>query len=148
MTLPIHKKRKENGVNAFGNYINGEFVDSKSGKTFPNVNPANFDEVVGTFQASNEADVNDACAAAVAARDEWAATPATKRGEYLFKAADLLASKLPQLGEEMTRAIHRAVSALSEQLVHLVSIDARTRAEHRPMIALRGRTPTRDRARP
>ena len=29
--------------------------------------------------------------------------PATKRGEYLFKAAELLAKKLPQLGEEMTR---------------------------------------------
>ena len=68
-------------MKAFGNYINGEFVESKSGKTFPNVNPANFDEVVGTFQASNEADVNDACAAAVAAQDEWAGMPATKRGD-------------------------------------------------------------------
>ena len=28
---------------------------------------------------------------------------ATKRGEYLFKAAELLAAKLPQLGEDMTR---------------------------------------------
>ena len=87
-------------MNAFANYINGEFVESKSGKTFPNINPANIDEVVGTFQASNEADVSEACSAAVAAQGEWAATPATKRGEYLFKAADLLASKLPQLGEE------------------------------------------------
>src|ERR1041385_1642628 len=101
--IPIRKSVKESGVNAFGNYINGEFVESKSGKTFPNINPANFDEVVGTFQASNEADVADACEAAVAAQAEWAAMPATKRGEYLFKAADLLASKLPQLGEEMTR---------------------------------------------
>jgi len=90
-------------VESFGNYINGEFVESKSGKTFPNVNPANFDEVVGTFQSSNEADVADACAAAVAAQKDWAATPATKRGEYLFKAADLLAAKLTQLGTEMTR---------------------------------------------
>src|SRR4029078_5996247 len=93
-----HKNRKENGVNAFGNYINGEFVDSKSGKTFPNINPANFDEVIGTFQSSNEADVADACTAAAAAQAGWAATPATKRGEYLFKAAELLAGKLPQLG--------------------------------------------------
>jgi len=90
-------------VESFGNYINGEFVESKSGKTFPNVNPANFDEVVGTFQSSNEADVADACSAAVAAQKEWAATPATKRGEYLFKAADLLTAKLTQLGQEMTR---------------------------------------------
>src|ERR1041385_3733145 len=101
--IPVTKSVKESGVNAFGNYINGEFVDSKSGKTFPNVNPANFDEVVGTFQASNEVDVNDACAAAVAAQDEWAAMPATKRGEYLFKAAESLASKLPHLGGGMTR---------------------------------------------
>ena len=90
-------------MESFGNYINGEFVESKSGKTFPNVNPANFDEVVGTFQSSNEADVADACSAAVAAQKEWAATPATKRGEYLFKAADLLTVKLTQLGQEMTR---------------------------------------------
>src|SRR6185295_8547862 len=98
-----HKSAKESGVNAFGNYINGEFAESKSGNTFPNINPANFDEVVGTFQASNEADVADACAAAEAAQGEWATMPATKRGEYLFKAADLLAGKLPELGEEMTR---------------------------------------------
>jgi alpha-ketoglutaric semialdehyde dehydrogenase len=90
-------------VNAFRNYINGEFVESKSGKTFPNINPANFDEVVGTFQSSNETDVAEACSAAAAAQKEWAATPATKRGEYLFKAAELLAARLPRLGEEMTR---------------------------------------------
>ena len=90
-------------MKAFGNYINGEFVDSKSGRTFNNINPANVDEIVGSFQASNEADVDDACAAAVAAQKDWANTPATKRGEYLFRAAELLAEKLPQLGEDMTR---------------------------------------------
>ncbi|HET6978464.1 MAG TPA: aldehyde dehydrogenase family protein [Pyrinomonadaceae bacterium] len=78
-------------------------MDSKSGKTFANINPANIDEVVGTFQSSNETDVADACAAAVAAQEEWVASPATKRGEYLFKAAESLAAKLSQLGEEMTR---------------------------------------------
>ena len=90
-------------MTAFGNYINGEFVASKSGRTFQNINPANFDDVVGTFPSSNEEDVEAACAAAVAAQHEWANTPATKRGEYLFKAADLLTEKLTQLGEEMTR---------------------------------------------
>jgi acyl-CoA reductase-like NAD-dependent aldehyde dehydrogenase len=90
-------------VTAFRNYINGEFVESRSGRTFPNINPAEFDEVVGRFQASNEHDVEDACEAAVAAQAEWAAKPATKRGEHLFKAAELLENKLPQLGEEMTR---------------------------------------------
>ena len=87
----------------FKNYINGEWVESKSRKTFPNINPANTDEIVGHFQASTAADVEEACAAAAAARLAWADLPATKRGECLFKAAELLESRLQQLGQEMTR---------------------------------------------
>src|SRR6185369_14026986 len=83
--------------------VNGEWTDSKSGKTFPNINPANTDETVGLFQSSNADDVNDACAAAVAAQAAWAELPATKRGEYLFKAAEIVEARLNQLGEEMTR---------------------------------------------
>ena len=90
-------------MKVFKNYINGEWAESRSGKTFPNINPANTDKTVGLFQASNADDVNDACAAAVAAQEAWSELPATRRGEYLFKAAELLESRLPQLGEEMTR---------------------------------------------
>jgi aldehyde dehydrogenase (NAD+) len=90
-------------MNVFKNYINGEWAESRSGKTFPNINPANTDETVGLFQASNADDVNDACAAAVAAQQAWEELPATRRGELLFKAAELIESRLPQLGEEMTR---------------------------------------------
>ena len=90
-------------MQVFKNYINGEWLDSKSGKTFPNINPANTDETVGLFQSSNADDVDQACRAAAAARQAWADLPATKRGEYLFKAAELLEHRLPQLGEEMTR---------------------------------------------
>lgn len=90
-------------MNVFKNYINGEWVDSKSGKTFPNINPANTEETVGLFQSSNAEDVEQACRAAAAARITWADLPATKRGEYLFKAAELVEDQLQQVGEEMTR---------------------------------------------
>ena len=90
-------------MNVFKNYIKGEWVESASGKTFPNINPANTDETIGLFQSSNAADVDRACSAAAAARLAWADLPATKRGEYLFKAAELLENRLQQLGEEMTR---------------------------------------------
>ena len=90
-------------MRVFKNYINGEWTDSRSGKTFPNINPADTDETVGLFQASNADDVNDACAAAVAAQQAWSELPATRRGEYLFKAAELLEARLAELGEEMTR---------------------------------------------
>jgi len=90
-------------MTVFKNYIDGEWVASKSGKTFPNINPANIEETVGLFQASAAEDVEDACRAAAAARSTWADMPATKRGEYLFKSAELLENRLQQLGEEMTR---------------------------------------------
>jgi aldehyde dehydrogenase (NAD+) len=87
----------------FLNYIGGEWVACRSGESFASVNPARVDEVVGRFQASGAADVDAAFAAAAAAQPAWAATPAPRRGEYLFKAAELLEGRLASLGEEMTR---------------------------------------------
>ena len=87
----------------FHNYIDGRLVEAKSGKTFPDVNPADTDETVGLFQASAAEDADAAFAAALKAQPAWAALPAPRRGEYLFKAAEILESRLAKLGEEMTR---------------------------------------------
>jgi alpha-ketoglutaric semialdehyde dehydrogenase len=87
----------------FHNYIGGQWVESKTKQTFPNVNPANTDEVVGLFQASGADDVCAAFDAAVKAQPAWAALPAPRRGEVLFKAAEILESRLAKLAEEMTR---------------------------------------------
>src|SRR2546426_8529824 len=87
----------------FLNYIAGQWAECKSKKTFPNVNPANTDEVVGFFQASGREDASAGFAAAVKAHPGWAALPAPRRGEYLFKAAEILEGRLGKLAEEMTR---------------------------------------------
>jgi acyl-CoA reductase-like NAD-dependent aldehyde dehydrogenase len=87
----------------YRNYIAGQWVESKSGKTFPNTNPANTTEIVGHFQASGAEDAQAACEAAAKAQSAWSATPAPRRGEYLFKAAELVESRLAKISEEMTR---------------------------------------------
>jgi alpha-ketoglutaric semialdehyde dehydrogenase len=87
----------------FRNYVAGQWVECKAKRTFPNVNPANTDEVVGLFQASSVEDVEIACDTARRTQPAWAALPAPRRGEYLFKAAELLESRLSKLAEEMTR---------------------------------------------
>ena len=87
----------------FHNYVAGQWVASKSGKAFPNSNPANTAEVVGHFQASGPEDVQAACEAAAKALPAWSASPAPRRGEFLFKAAELLESRLVKISEEMTR---------------------------------------------
>ena len=87
----------------FLNFIGGEWIASRTGTSFANVNPANVDEIVGLFQASAGDDADAACAAAAAALPAWSALPAPRRGEYLFKAAEILEGRLPALAEEMTR---------------------------------------------
>ena len=48
----------------YENFINGEWDPSKSGKTFKNVNPADISDIIGTFQDSDQRDVDEAVAAA------------------------------------------------------------------------------------
>ena len=87
----------------FLNYIGGQWVEAKSKKTFTNTNPANTAEVVGLFQASSAEDIQSACDVAAKTQPGWAALPAPRRGEYLFKAAEILEARLAKLAEEMTR---------------------------------------------
>ena len=90
-------------TDTFRNYFSGKWVESKSGKTFADINPANTAEVVGYFQASTADDMQAACDAAAKVQSAWSATNAPRRGEYLFKAAELVESRLAKISEEMTR---------------------------------------------
>ena len=94
----------------FQNFINGEWKDAKSGQTFENRNPANWDEVIGTFPKSAEEDVNEAVAAAKAAWDEWRLTPAPKRGDILRKVGDLMVERKEELAREMTREMGKVLA--------------------------------------
>jgi aldehyde dehydrogenase (NAD+) len=85
------------------NFIGGQWIRSRNSQTFANINPANTDDVVGTFQASASDVVDAAFDAAAAALPAWEALPAPRRGEYLFKAAEIMDAKAASLGEEMTR---------------------------------------------
>ena len=87
----------------FMNYVGGKWESCRSKQTFPNINPAQIDEVVGEFQASGPEDATEACDAAAKAQPGWSALPAPRRGEFLFKAAELLESRLEQLSQEMTQ---------------------------------------------
>ncbi len=87
----------------FRNYINGEWVEASSKRTFADVNPADTSEVVGRFQSSGHEDVEAAFAAAAKAQPAWIAKPAPLRGEYLYKAAEIVESRWGKLAEEMTR---------------------------------------------
>ncbi|BAX78942.1 aldehyde dehydrogenase [Labilibaculum antarcticum] len=71
-----------NKVIKFSQYINGAWVESKSGKTADVLNPAN-DELVGIVANGDEADAVIALEAAEKAQKSWGKVPARKRAELL-----------------------------------------------------------------
>lgn len=96
-------------VQTYQNFINGEWVPAQSGETFENRNPADDTDVIGTFPASDERDVNAAIASAEAAADAWRHTPAPVRGEILFKAAHLLEQRKEEYAQQMTREMGKVL---------------------------------------
>jgi len=87
----------------FKNLIGGEWVGARAGATFETRNPADTSETVATYQKSDADDTRAAIAAAKAAQPAWAAVPAPKRGEILYRAANILESRADQVAREMTR---------------------------------------------
>src|ERR1700719_3437929 len=94
----------------FKNFINGEWVESRSGKAYENRNPANTDELVGIFVSSNSEDVNAAVDAATAAYKTWRLVPAPKRAEILFRAAEMLLQHKEVFSQDMTREMGKVLA--------------------------------------
>src|SRR5690242_8974951 len=90
-------------VKTYQNLINGQWVDSNSGKTYEDRNPAHPDEVLGNFQSSNAADVERAVEAAKAALPEWRGKSSQQRAQILYKAANILESRADEVARDMTR---------------------------------------------
>ena len=93
----------------YKNFINGEWVESASGKTFENRNPANKDEIIGLFQKSNAEDVNRAVESAKSSAEMWRKFPAPKRAEILYRVAEMLIKKKEDFARDMTREMGKVL---------------------------------------
>ena len=80
----------------YGNYINGKFVEPKSGKYFDNTTPIN-NEVICSVARSDAKDVDAALDAAHAAFPTWGKTSITERSNILLKIADVIEKNLNKL---------------------------------------------------
>ncbi len=93
----------------FKNFINGKWVEPKSGKYFLNINPANTEDIIGEFPESGKEDVEDAVAAAKEAFLRWRLVPAPKRGEIIKRAGDIFARRKEEIARIMTREMGKPV---------------------------------------
>ncbi len=93
----------------FHNYIAGRWLPATDGGTFENRNPANGD-LLGIFPRATTNDVDRAVEAATQSYEGWRRMPGPKRGEILFRAAELLARRKEELARTMTREMGKVLN--------------------------------------
>src|SRR4051812_26991434 len=94
----------------YHNLIGGEWMPAASGKTTLNVNPADHDDIVGSFPSSGPEDVDKAVAAAKKAFASWRLVPAPKRAEILVRAGIILQQRKEQFARDMTREMGKVLA--------------------------------------
>ncbi|MDR4507533.1 MAG: aldehyde dehydrogenase family protein [Candidatus Brocadiaceae bacterium] len=92
------------------NYINGTFIAGADGNRFESRNPANRDEILGTFPLSTERDVNNAVHSAQTAYDTWKHISRVKRGELLDEFIQLLKKNREELAQLVTRECGKGIT--------------------------------------
>jgi len=85
-------------VRELKNFVNGEYVASKSGETIDITNPANA-EVYATSPVSNEADIDGAYKAADKAFETWSQATPSERQLALFRIADALEARAEEMAD-------------------------------------------------
>ncbi|MGI8855010.1 MAG: aldehyde dehydrogenase family protein [Thermomicrobiales bacterium] len=93
----------------YTHYIDGQWVESASGETFENRNPAN-GELVGEFAKGSAAEIGRAVEAAKRAFATWRLYPAPHRGEILYKVGQLLREQKESLARDMTREMGKVLA--------------------------------------
>jgi alpha-ketoglutaric semialdehyde dehydrogenase len=91
------------------NFIGGAWSDAGDGRDFESRNPADLRETVARVALSGPGEVDRAVAAARAALPGWRLLPAPRRGELLFRAAELLLANKERLGSLVTREMGKVL---------------------------------------
>jgi len=94
----------------FKNYIGGQWVESATGERYENRNPADTDDLIGTFCKSDARDVDAAVAAAAEAFKTWRLVPAPERGLLIMKASQILARRKEEVSQMMTREMGKVIA--------------------------------------
>ncbi|KAL0831458.1 hypothetical protein ABMA28_002259 [Loxostege sticticalis] len=105
-------------------FINNEWVDAVSKKTFPTINPQD-ETVIVQVAEGDKADIDKAVAAAKKAfsrYSEWRTMDASQRGLLLLKLADLIESQARYLAELETLDCGKPVRKAEEEVYYSASV--------------------------
>lgn len=100
----------------YHNYIDGEWVESETERTFENRNPAAPTELIGEFQKSSAADTERAVKTAVAAQTEWSGTPGPEREAVLQDIAAEIDARADELARTLTHEEGKTLSGAEYEI--------------------------------
>ena len=115
------------------NFINGQWVASRSGRVFERRNPADQDEIVAVVPLSTREEAREAIAAAKSAFPAWRDTPAPVRGKIVARAAAILEARKEEVARLLTREEGKTLKDSLGEVTRSVNILEFTAGEARRM---------------
>ncbi len=94
----------------YRSFIDGKWLESRSGVTIPNINPANVNDIIGTSELCTREEARKAVEAAYNAFKGWRDTPAPARGKIIARAARLMEDNKDDLAAILTREEGKTIS--------------------------------------
>lgn len=93
----------------YKNLVAGEWVDSRTGETIEDLNPADTNEVVAVFPSMTADDAGRAVEAAAEAFPGWKAMTPVARGAILQRAAELIRERAETIARDLTREMGKTL---------------------------------------
>ncbi|MFB5934550.1 alpha-ketoglutaric semialdehyde dehydrogenase GucD [Peribacillus frigoritolerans] len=116
------QKTIEKNVKTYMNYINGKWVASTTNEEIGSINPANKNEIVGYVQSSSKEDLDAAVSGAKQAQKTWRKLSGAQRGDYLYKVASIMETRLEEIAETMTKEMGKTFQEAKGETARGVAI--------------------------
>src|SRR5579885_2850260 len=102
------------------NFIDGRWVSAPGDQWFESRNPANRDEVIGTFPESSGDDIEMAVSAAERAFKAWRELGMVKRAEYLLRVAEVMDADREALAHTVAREAGKQINEARADVVEAI----------------------------
>jgi len=109
-------------MQTYRSFIGGKWIDSTSGKTIANINPANTNEVIGMAELCTREEARQAVDAAYNAFKAWKRTPAPARGRIITKFARLMEENKEELAQLLTREEGKTIGESRGELSRAINV--------------------------
>lgn len=120
-------------MDTYKSFVAGKWMNSASGKTVPNINPANTNDVIGHTELCTADEARSAVEAAYAAFRDWKRTPAPQRGKIVAKAARLMEERKEELAAKLTREEGKTLAEARGELTRAINVAEFCAGESRRM---------------